>query len=221
MRLMFNTSGIVRIIGLLCALLLLACGEDADDSNTLQDDTPNLGQEIVECQFTDTELEWNAATTSGDSFDAWAEGFTGTYSSAEVDDEPAILTLSKGTGVIVHRDSPQCGALYEIPLHLYVEQGEDSLNIVLNGSLDEGPDAELIATSYYDAPDALEPFVIIPALDANQQLSDIQVALTLSEDGVPTVQVHMRIETTEGSDLDGTVSLENVLLTEWMFGALD
>lgn len=223
---MFSTSSIPRLIALLCALLLIACGviaceDNVDDSLPFQDEPPNLGQEIIECEFTDTEHAWDAEMTSGDTFDTWAAGFTGTYSNAEVDDEPAAFTLSKGAGAIVHRDSPQCGALYEIPLQLLIEQDGDSIDILLNGVLDEGPDSELIATTYYDNPEALEPFAIIPSLKDNQQLSDIQVALIIGENSDPTGQVHMRVETTEGIGSDGTVSLDNVLLSEFVFNARD
>lgn len=211
---MYSTSTIIKIVAFTCALFLFGCADDADAP---QDENADLGG-IIECEFTDTNYDWSDEMTDGQSFDGWAESFTGLYSNAMIDERPVTLTLAKDAGNIVHRQSEQCGTLWEIPLLLQIEEDEASRELSLTGTLDDHAGAELLAMAYFDAPDALAPFVAVPALDENEQLSDLQVALMINENSEPHVKVHMRVETTHGSGPDGTVSLENVLLSEFVFG---
>lgn len=214
---MYSTSTIVKIAIFTCALFLLGCVDDVDAP---QDENADLG-EIIECEFTDTNYTWSDEITAGQSFDGWAESFTGVYSKAKIDERLVTLTLAKDEGPIVHRQSAQCGTLWEIPLQLTIEEDEDARAFSLTGSLDDHEGAQLLATAYFDEPDALAPFVTVPTLEDNEQLNDLQLALTVNENDPPDAQVHMRVETTHGAGPDGAVSLENVLLSDFVFGARD
>lgn len=225
---MFNARRTSRAIGLLCALLLVACSDDDTNATDDNHEGPDNGAEIVECNYTDTQHPWTDETPSGESFDAWADAFVGTYSNAMVepaeadtDAAPATLTVRKIDEPIVYRQSVECGDFYEIPLILEIDQQEHTLNVTLNGTLNDYEDSDFFATAYFDAEDALAPVVTVPPLKENERLNDLQLALTVQDHSAPNATVHMRVETTSGSGDNATVGIENVLISTLKFGERD